>query len=106
MLDKTSARDWRDRLQRLWAERIPLAGATTDVSVVVAEAGMRFISPVTGELVANAVWPSAEDAAAFRRGLAERGRARLRIQVEIAGRGGASAATFSGEFVARRAPPG
>ena len=27
MLDENSARDWRDRLQRLWAERIPLAGA-------------------------------------------------------------------------------
>ena len=159
MLDENSARDWRDRLQRLWAERIPLAGAmrvevrslddrglclaaplppnqnhvgtafggslqglatlagwgvtlvtagaATDVGVVVAEAGMRFITPVTGELVAIAAWPAAEDAAAFRRGLAERGRARLRVQVEIAGRGrgSAGAATFSGEFVARRAPP-
>jgi thioesterase domain-containing protein len=157
MLDESSALAWRERLQQLWTQRIPLAaamqvtvralddrglclaapagpnrnhvgtafggslqalatlagwgvtlvsaGAPAGVGVVVAAARTEFIAPVTGELVATAAWPPPDVVADLRAALATRGRARLRVEVEIAAADGSTAARFSGEFVARRSAP-
>lgn len=157
MPDREEAREWTERLQRLWSEQIPLAGAMEvevrslderglclaaplapnrnhvgtafggslqglatlagwgatlvtagmpeGVGVVIAAATMRFIAPVTGELVAVAAWPAPAAAAEFRHQLATRSRAALEIEVVVSGPATPVAARFSGRFVARRTPP-
>ena len=87
-----------------WAVTLICADGTRDAEVVVAEAGTQFIAPVTGELVATAPWPPPDVVADFRARLDSRGRARLRVCVELAGENGTVAADFSGQFVARRVP--
>lgn len=89
-----------------WGTTLVTAGSTRDVGVVIAASSMRFIAPVTGELVALAAWPTPAVAASFREQLAARGRAALEIEVTIPGSEVPAAARFSGRFVARRAPAG
>lgn len=89
-----------------WGATLVTAGSTRDIGVVIAAASMRFIAPVTGELVARAPWPPVSVAAAFREQLAARGRAALAVEVVVEGPEAAAAARFSGRFVARRSPAG
>lgn len=83
-----------------WGVTLMAAGAPGSCHVVVREAQMRFLVPVSGELVAQADLPQATAAATFRMGLKERGRARLTVPVAIRGPGESPAARFVGEFVA------
>jgi thioesterase domain-containing protein len=83
-----------------WGATLIAAGADGARHVVVRSAQMRFLAPVSGELVATAVIPSAGAAAAFRIALAEKGRARLTVPVAIQGPGGDIAARYVGEYVA------
>lgn len=102
MAPETSSAEWTSRLASLWAGGIPLivAGADGARHVVIRSAQMRFLAPVSGELVATASIPSAGATAAFRIALAEKGRARLTVPVASQGPGGDIAARFVGEYVA------
>jgi thioesterase domain-containing protein len=68
--------------------------------VVIRDAQMRFSTPVSGAIQAEATMPSVAATAAFRNALTERGRARLTVPVAIRGPGDTIAARFVGEFVA------
>lgn len=68
--------------------------------VIIRNSQMRFIEPVSGELLAEAVLPSPGAVAAFRTTLAQRGHARLTVPVIIRGSTESVAARFVGEFVA------
>lgn len=83
-----------------WGVTLIAAGADGAGHVVVSSCQMRFLAPVSGELVAAAVTPSAGATTAFRIALAEKGRARLTVPVAIQGPGGNIAARFVGEYVA------
>lgn len=83
-----------------WGVTLIAAGDPARQHVVIRDAQMRFSAPVSGELLAEAAMPSAAAVAAFRGALAERGRARLTVAVEICGPGNSVAARFVGEFVA------
>lgn len=83
-----------------WGVTLVSAGPPESCHVVVREAQMRFLVPVSGELVAVAKMPQAAAVATFRMGLQERGRARLTVPVAIRGPGDSPAARFVGEFVA------
>lgn len=83
-----------------WGATLIAAGADGARHVVIRNAQMRFLAPVVGELVATAVFPSAGASAAFRIALAEKGRARLTVPVDIQGPDGHIAARFVGEYVA------
>jgi thioesterase domain-containing protein len=83
-----------------WGVTLVSAGPPGACHVVVREAQMRFLVPVSGELIAEADMPRGAAVAAFRMGLQERGRARLTVPVVIRGPGESPAARFVGEFVA------
>ena len=83
-----------------WGVTLIAAGDPDRQHVVIREAQMRFFTPVSGELLAAAAMPSAAAIAAFHGALAERGRARLTVAVEVRGPGDSVAARFVGEFVA------
>jgi thioesterase domain-containing protein len=83
-----------------WAVTLMATGRPDSVHVVIKEARMRFLAPVTGELVAEAAIPAPGAVTAFRSGLAARGRARLAVTVEIRGEPAPVAARLDGEFVA------
>lgn len=83
-----------------WGVTLMSAGSPGSCHVVVREAQMRFLVPVSGELIAVADMPQAAAVATFRMGLNERGRARLTVPVAIRGPGESPAARFVGEFVA------
>lgn len=46
MLDETTAREWIGRLQRLWSERIPLAGAMQVEIRSLDERGLGLVAPL------------------------------------------------------------
>lgn len=83
-----------------WGVTLIAAGDPAHQHVVIRDASMRFSAPVSGELLAEAAMPSTTALAAFRGALAERGRARLTVAVEIRGPADSVAARFVGEFVA------
>lgn len=83
-----------------WAVTLMAADPAGAPHVVIRDAQMRFIEPVSGELIAEAAVPSAGAVAAFRTALAQRGRARLTVGVIIRGPAESVAARFVGEFVA------
>ncbi|HUG97732.1 MAG TPA: YiiD C-terminal domain-containing protein [Gammaproteobacteria bacterium] len=83
-----------------WGVALLAVGAPDSHHVVIRHAQMRFILPVSGELVAEAALPSAGAIAAFRGTLADRGYARLSVPVIIRGPGESIAARYVGEFVA------
>ena len=87
-----------------WGVTLITAAEHGSTRVVIRECHMRFRAPVTGELLATAVWPGPAPAAAFRDQLAAAGRARLVVAVHIGAPGEQAAARFSGEFLARHAP--
>jgi thioesterase domain-containing protein len=89
-----------------WGVTLVTAGRYGSAGVVIRASQMRFLLPVAGELVATAAWPDPAAAATFRAGLAAAGRARLTVTVDIGAQGEATAARFSGEFVARLEPAG
>jgi thioesterase domain-containing protein len=88
-----------------WGVTLIATGHPDTHHVVIRDAQMRFLAPVSGELVATAVRPSPAAVAAFRGTLAERGRARLTVPVMIQGPDDAVAARFVGEFVALAGNP-
>lgn len=83
-----------------WGITLMSAGPPGTCHVVVREAQMRFLVPVSGELIAEAGMPQAAATATFRMALRERGRARLTVPVVIRGPNESPAARFVGEFVA------
>src|SRR3954466_2967355 len=68
--------------------------------VVVAESSIRFLRPVRETIRATCVRPEAENLAAFRDHFAEKGKARITLQVNVV-EAGEIAAEFEGRFVAR-----
>jgi thioesterase domain-containing protein len=89
-----------------WGVTLVVAGDAGRIGVVIRASQMQFDAPVTGELLATAAWPAPAVVADLRAQLAARGRARLTVEVGIAGAGAQAAARFSGEFVARATPRG
>lgn len=89
-----------------WGVTLIATGDPDTHHVVIRDAQMRFMAPVSGELVAEAVRPSPGAVAAFLGTLDGRGRARLTVPVTIQGPGGAVAARFVGEYVALAAGAG
>jgi thioesterase domain-containing protein len=87
-----------------WAVTLMASGRPDSAHVVIKEARMRFLAPVTGELVAEAAMPAPGAVTAFRSELAARGRARLPAAVEIRGESDSAAARLEGEFVAFERP--
>jgi thioesterase domain-containing protein len=83
-----------------WGVALVAAGEQAASHVVIRDARIRFIEPVSGELVAEAAMPSAGAVATFRGALARRKCARLTVPVLIGGPGDSIAARFVGEFVA------
>ena len=83
-----------------WGVTLVAAGTPGARHVVIRDAQMRFLAPVSGELLAQATMPTPAASAVFRAALADRGRARLTVPVEIRGPGDSVAARFIGEFVA------
>jgi thioesterase domain-containing protein len=88
-----------------WGVTLIATGSADTYHVVIRDAQMRFLAPVSGELVATAARPSPGAVAAFHGKLAERGRARLTVPVTIQGPGDTVAARFVGEFVALASAP-
>jgi thioesterase domain-containing protein len=82
-----------------WAVTLITAGQVSG-HVVIRTSQMKFLTPVAGELVAEAPFPAPVAAAAFRSTLAARGHARLTVPVAVLGRGCRVAGRFVGEFVA------
>jgi thioesterase domain-containing protein len=72
------------------------------VHVVVAESSVRFLRPVRETIRAVCLRPPANDLAAFRTQLVEKGNARIVLRVNVT-EAGQIAAEFEGMFVARRA---
>lgn len=89
-----------------WGVTLVAAGDAERFGVVIRASHMRFLAPVTGELVATAAWPEPGRVTELRAQLATAGRARLTVEVDIAAAGAPAAARFSGEFVAREMPRG
>ena len=73
--------------------------------MVVNEAHMRYLKPVTGALTAHCVAPDAAALRKFLETLARRGKARLELKAAIT-HGGAPSAEYTGSFVAYRAGEG
>jgi thioesterase domain-containing protein len=72
------------------------------VHVVVAESSVRFLRPVREKIRAICLRPLANDLAAFRTQLVEKGKARIVLRVNVT-EAGQIAAEFEGIFVARTA---
>lgn len=87
-----------------WGVTLIATGNPDTHHVVIRDAQMRFLAPVSGELVATAERPPPGAVAAFRGTLAARGRARLTVPVTIGGLADTVAARFVGEFVALAGP--
>ena len=68
--------------------------------VVVAESSIRFLRPVRETIRATCLWPSGGMLGAFRRQLAEKGKARITLRVNVT-EAGETAAEFHGIFLAR-----
>lgn len=83
-----------------WAVTLMATGRPDSAHVVIKEARMQFLAPVTGELLAEAAMPSPGTVTAFRSELAARGRDRLPVTVEIRNEQGSMAARLEGVFVA------
>jgi thioesterase domain-containing protein len=83
-----------------WGITVIAAGDERPSHVVVSNARMQFLEPLSGELVAECFHPEAGALAAFQGTLRRRGRARLTVPVLVPGPGGRPAARFVGEFVA------
>jgi thioesterase domain-containing protein len=87
-----------------WGVSMIAAGPAFDGHMVIAESRMRFLAPVPGPLHARCAFPPEFRQRAFRSRIAERGRARLDLEVIIGENGGASGtrdqARFEGRFVA------
>lgn len=69
--------------------------------IVVNEAHIRYLRPVTTDLIAHCVAPAAEAQRRFLDTLARRGKARMELKA-IIGQGVAMAAEYTGSFVAYR----
>lgn len=69
--------------------------------IVVNEAKLRYLEPVTGELLARCPAPEAKALKTFRGTLARRGKSRLELAAEVK-QGDALAAAYLGSFVAYR----
>lgn len=82
-----------------WGVTLIAAGRASG-HVVIRTSQMKFLTPVAGELVAEAPLPASGATAAFRGALAARGHARLTVPVAILGPSRRVAARFVGEFVA------
>jgi thioesterase domain-containing protein len=72
------------------------------VHVVVAESSIRFLRPVRETIRAICLRPAVDDLAAFQSQFAAKGKARLRLWVNVI-EAGETAAEFEGVFVARTA---
>lgn len=77
-----------------------VAGGAAARHVVIRSSQMRFLKPVSVDLVAEAAMPAPGATAAFRIALTDRGHARLTVPVAILGPGKGVVARFVGEFVA------
>ena len=77
------------------------AGIAADVYV--ADSHLRYLAPVHADLEAEAGLGEGEDWAAVLRCLAERGRARVHMQAQVHGLGGAPAATLKARYALKRA---
>lgn len=69
--------------------------------IVVNEARLRYLKPVTGELVARCPAPEPKALKIFRETLARRGKSRIELAAEVQ-QGETVAAAYSGSFVAYR----
>jgi thioesterase domain-containing protein len=69
--------------------------------IVVNEAKLRYLKPVTGELVARCPVPGTKALKTFRETLARRGKSRIELTAEVR-QGGTVAALYSGSFVTYR----
>ena len=77
------------------------AGVVADVYV--ADSHLRYLAPVHADLEADAGLGEGEDWPAVLRCLAERGRARVHMQAQVAGADGAPAATLKARYALKRA---
>ena len=77
-----------------------LLDADLEAELVIYRSDMRYLRPVTGDLLARATTPEAAERERFLRDLRDRGRASMEVLVEIV-HDGQAALTFSGEYVAR-----
>ena len=71
------------------------------VHVVVAESSIRFLRPVRETIRATCLRPDRDEWNAFRARLAEKGKARISLRVNVADEG-RPAAAFEGTFVAQK----
>ena len=81
-----------------WVTRY-LAARSIAADGVIQESSMRFLTPVRGELRADAAAPSAAEIGKFRRMLQRAGRGRIRLRVEMS-HDETLAALFEGVFAA------
>ena len=82
-----------------WAVTVITAGEDSDCSVIVRNAHARFHRPVTSDLVAECALPDEAATSSFQRQLARRGRALLRVEVQLPADDGLGV-EFRGEFAA------
>lgn len=82
-----------------WALVLALVEQPDDLDIVIQESRMEFFRPVTADFDIFAVAPDVKAINKFKRALNERGRARIRIQVEIR-QNEKLKAMFTGMFVA------
>jgi len=71
--------------------------------VFVADSQIRYLAPLYGDLRAVARLADGEDWPAVLRCLADRGRARVAMQAQVLGEGGAPVATLAARFALKRA---
>jgi thioesterase domain-containing protein len=83
-----------------WGVALLASGSIGPHQILIRKAQMRFMAPVTTELLATARMPDPGVSAAFRTRLAERGHGRLEVGVDVRGHEGPVAARFYGEFIA------
>jgi thioesterase domain-containing protein len=84
-----------------WGASMIIAGADFDGHMVIGDSRMRFLAPVPGPLHARCPLPPVFRQRAFRSRIADRGRARLDLEVIIADHPGErEQARFEGRFVA------
>jgi thioesterase domain-containing protein len=77
--------------------------AGVEADVYVADSQLRYLAPVYSDLQSSAHLAPGEDWAATLRCLADRGRARVAMQAEVAGAEGAPAARLTARYVLKRA---
>lgn len=86
-----------------WAATLITAGDDMRCHIIVRNAHARFHRPVTSDLVAECALPDEAATADFQRRLARRGRALLRVEVQLPADDGLGV-EFRGEFAAVSAP--